>query len=399
MDNVVQGQEAYVFTSQDNDQIEALLSRGVTAGSGKIYKAEEGKWVTFHKDRLGGSTDFNLALYPHVEDKIRIWLLFVEYLYEVKGQRVEQVFSTLAGVRSNLLSRQVNIDFLRDPRISRARNATRRSNEENRTYLETKAGHVILPAPWELLVSMRESLWVKTPWGKSEFLVKKASYLAFGIMMCLGLRVSNLSAPEKSGSNHGIKIRDVTLENTLGIRAKLGSGAPPVGDIVDTTVRVILTVVTTKTGATKVGQEQKIIEKRSPEESQLVEDLVTWFRQVRMDADDYLFTAGSPAKRKLRAKDIRENVKFAAGELGLSPEFFSTSSGRKFFATQTDLACVPAAERNAVAGWAETSKIPEANYSRSRTLSNAFSSIPEPGNKRLSVGDVLKMRPTRGDGR
>ena len=83
-------------------------------------------------------------------------------------------------------------------------------------------------------------------------------------------------------------------------------------------------------------------------------------------------------------------VKQAAVRCGLPPQHFSTSSTRRFFATQMDFAGVSKAERNAVGGWSQTSSVADGHYSREGALRGAFAVL---GAQRLSLTDVQRLVP------
>ena len=83
-------------------------------------------------------------------------------------------------------------------------------------------------------------------------------------------------------------------------------------------------------------------------------------------------------------------VKQAAVRCGLPPQHFSTSSTRRFFATQMDFAGVSKAERNAVGGWSQTSSVADGHYSREDALRVAFAVL---GARRLSLTNVQRLVP------
>ena len=213
-----------------------------------------------------------------------------------------------------------------------------------------------------------------------------------------GPRASNLTPPDgRRQEDHGCKAKDLVF--TLVGEDQVAAGAEgTVARLVvpSNVVAACLTYVSSKPGKAKanVTQEKKVIMRRSLEESQLLDDLVEWVSHADLISDDRLFVVKLGKKPlQLRAKDIRVGIKGSAVRCKVPPRHFSTSSGRKFFATQMTLAGAPPAEIRAVGGWSASSSVPDTHYSRASSLRGSLAMLGDPTVPRLKRSDIVQLLP------
>lgn len=375
-------------------KISDVLAHGVASSTAAAYAADVELWKEFHREE--NSDDLLLAQCSgdHTT-RTDIWILFIAFLLH-KGKREEQVHSVLTGVRDFLLTSHVDISFLCNPLVGRARKGAKRTHDEHRVYLSEKVRRAKLPAFTEMLEDMRAHLWTGS-WEDKPARLARAVYLAFMITCNEGPRVSNLTPPDGTKKeDHGCKAKDLVF--TLASEEQMAAGAE--GTVARLAVSsnvtsACLSYVTSKPGQSKgKGTEKKVIMRRSPEESQLLDDLVEWVTHANLSGDDRLFVVKIGAKPlHLRAKDIRGGVKNSADRCGVPRRHFSTSSGRKFFATQMSLAGAPREEIRAVGGWSENSTVPDTHYNRASSLRGSLAMLADPTVPRLRKADIVQLLP------
>ena len=305
--------------------------------------------------------------------------------------------AVLAAVRNDLVVQRSDVKFLgNNPAIQRGRAGVARSDDEAREQMAARKKRKILPAFVEMLTEWRRASWDDQPWDTREGRLNRAAYLGFMVMCNEGPRISNVTPAEGKGKeakrNHNCKGRDLVFESIHGVRAHVGQPALAAMVLESQSVASAnISYITTKVRKQQQVQENKIIARRTEEESRLLDDLVEWARRAEIGEDEKLFTIKMDGQSRLmRYSDVASAVKQAAVRCGLPPQHFSTSSARRFFATQMDLAGVSKAERNAVGGWSQTSSVADGHYSREGALRGAFAVL---GAQRLSLTDVQRLVP------
>ncbi len=375
-------------------EVERFIHGGDKPSTRRAYQPHWKLWEEFHMQRLRGSTDVVLREYSE-QDRADLWVMFIRWLTSPPhNKRHEQVFATLRAVRKQLIIFRVNISFLGDEGIREARKASGRSNAEQRTYLNEKRKRQKLPAFREMLDDLREHLWTNQLWDRKGAL-KRAIYLAFLVGCNEGPRPSNCCLPERSsGTDHACRAEDFVF--TVAADTQVSAGSVRCVQLIteNAVVSARITYVTTKTGTTVISTEEKVIARRSPEEEQLLDDLTEWVMHAALVKGDLFFTikAGNGKPKRLQQSDMRKELKESCVRLNVPPEHFSLSSARRFYATQTDLAGISAAERNQ-GQWAAGSRVPDNHYSRASTLRGSLATLSMPGVQRLSRCDIMQLIP------
>jgi len=108
-------------------RISDVLTGGVATSTAAGHASDAALWLEFHRQER--SDDILLAQCEGDHTlKADIWILFIAFLLD-KGKREEQVHSVLTGVRDYLLTNRVDISFLRNPIVERARKGRREVTE------------------------------------------------------------------------------------------------------------------------------------------------------------------------------------------------------------------------------------------------------------------------------
>ena len=154
------------LTDEQKAAVAGLVARGVTKGTWKGYESHWNKWVGFlQKISEWQRPDKFLADVATTSGKVGWLSLFVLHLYDVHGFRDSQrVSSVLSGLRLIWRVHGLDSSFFDEfdlqaakrgvmPTVAEVRNAELRKSETRK-----------LPAVVEVLVAMRERLWVDTAW-------------------------------------------------------------------------------------------------------------------------------------------------------------------------------------------------------------------------------------------
>lgn len=104
----------------------------------------------------------------------------------------------------------------------------------------------------------------------------------------------------------------------------------------DRTCQVLVCEVEASSHKGGALSKKKVIGRRSPEESQWLDDLIEWLSNAKVKADDQIFTryksktlGGKVFMKRLSAEMVRLGVKDMALAAGLPPDRFSSHSLRK----------------------------------------------------------------------
>ena len=195
--------------------------------------------------------------------------------------------------------------------------------------------------PQEMLTTIREQNWEGLGWSVASDLDKRAAYLGNALSFDMVLRVGSYTKKEPRGEDHCIKSQGwcfVLLPEAASDKSdpreriilKVGE---ELKDIV--TRRVV--AMDLMQASVKGGENHSVksIRRRSPSESQLLDDMVAWAQKSGVMLDDDFFTrrsidkGGNLISRSMLAKDVATAKRIAAESLGLSERFNFPHGNRK----------------------------------------------------------------------
>ena len=126
-----------------------------------------------------------------------------------------------------------------------------------------------------------------------------------------------------------------------------------------------LTLISFKTvRSLKTQLQPKVLGRRTPAESQLLDDLVEWMICSGTKDSDELLTRYDEqgSRRSITRRDATTALKNGAAVVGLDPKRYSSKSLRGGLATAAAEAGMPKEELNARGGWTPGSKVPSLYY-------------------------------------
>ena len=274
------------------------------------------------------------------EVRVKVVCLFIASRYN-KGLRGTQVTGVLGAIRHIFVVAGICTRFLDDGRISASRKGCMLRAIDLRRKRESQKEHSALPMPQEMLTTIRELNWEGLGWSAASDLDKRAAYLGNALSFDMALRVGSYTKKEPRGEDHCIKAQDwcfvlsleaASDENDPRERIILKVGEELKGIDPGRVVAMDLMQVSVKGGE---NHSVKSIGRRSPSESQLLDDMVAWAQKSGVMLGDDFFTRramdkrGNLISRSLLAKDVATAKRIAAESLGLSERFNFPHGNRK----------------------------------------------------------------------
>ena len=322
--------------------IKGQLSRKVLKKTAREYQLEWDKlWVPFITELnfCGDSRDVYRSA-ERDDIRVKVICLFVASRYN-KGLRGTQVTGVLGAIRHIFVVAGICTRFLDDSRIGASRKGCMLRAIDLRKKRESQKEHSALPTPQEMLTTIRELNWEGWGWSIASDLDKRAAYLGNALSFDMALRVGSYTKKEPRGEDHCIKSQDwcfvllpeaVSENGDLRERIILKVGEELKGIDPRRVVAMDLMQVSVKRGE---NHSVKSIGRRSPSESQLLDDMVAWAQKSGVMLGDDFFTRrsldkrGNLVSRSLLAKDVTTAKRIAAESLGLSERFNFPHGNRK----------------------------------------------------------------------
>ena len=247
-----------------------------------------------------------------------------------------------------------------------------------------------LPLSLDMLLSVRDACWVRGD------LKKKMLYIAMGVMMMRGLRVSHVANTGSrnyavGGRDHRFRLTDLSLDvlayGLVTPKFWKSVGCPGVQAI-------ILRIPSSKTHGPELSKRcvppmVLVSGLGSDSEQQLMSDLITWISISGMnEPDDLLFACLSPQNSKpykmLMSREVCQLVKSIAQSFGFNPDLFSSRSIR--IGANTELAAQGATDGERMSVLDHATLSVNSGYLRGLQVRNPFSS-----DGALRATDVVRM--------
>lgn len=332
--------EGWAAPLELNRGLGVFLAKGVTQGTRNGYATDWKVWVSYigRISKAGQEGDVFLDLVKSDTDKATILALFFKERYENGGLRARQATAVSAGIRHFFLSALRSVDWFESQIVSNARAACRMSCDEVREHKKESRSKAMLPVSEDMIMEARNRLWVNKSWGWND-IDDRMVYV--GLMWAFDqvARVSEYTSAETGAENHCIQLWQLSfvLAGSEGRSQRIVSGARLAHEVSeDSKCNVLACEVEASTHKGGALSKKKVIGRRSEQESQWLDDLVTWLIRAGLEAEDQIFTRyksktaeGKVFKRRLSAEMIRNAVKDMATVAGLPVDRFSSHSLRK----------------------------------------------------------------------
>ena len=382
---------SYLLYAHAGEVLEGRWTEAANFLSGSVkkrtHKEYHRKLELFNSYRLTLSEDVDPGEYFQLcaseEQRTQELILFVRHLYTFEGKRESEVTSILSGISYCVDLAGYDSTFLHSKAARRAVKACSRSSAESRDYNSKRLLRDKDPVTGTILGSVRDQCWKGRSWSTKADLDARGKWLAIALGYDMGSRIGNVTRKDgNTAEDHCIRSMDVSVEivNKYGakvviqgsesLRLEIAKGR---ADQKLDVRRGWLTLVSSKTvRSLKTQLQPKVLERRTPAESQLLDDLVEWMiRSGTKDTDELLTRYDEQgSRRSITRNDATTALKKGAAAVGLDPKRYSSKSLRGGLATAAAEAGMPKDELNARGGWTPGSKVPSLYYTSQSAGSN-----------------------------
>ena len=369
--------------------MESFIRGSVKERTARTYERQWSEWCQFIQDETG--TNDNLLAQWRESDKAVLVSLFLMRRHE-RGLRDKQATTVTAGIRHHFTRALLPVGFLDSAVLTAARTACQRSTTELRQRKDKGPTSTIkLPLCESILARMRNRLWEGTSWDVKG-IRQRMLYLACIYAFDLGARISEFTAPEKDQEDHCVRARDLMFDVTMdGTASKAYGGSTFFDGSLGLGTRVQGCWVSTSSHKTGAAVATKLIGRRSPEESQFLDDLAEWVSCSRVQPNERLFTyhiAASQTRRELTGRMIRDQLKATCIIENLDPDYFSSHSLRKAAITHMKALGVSDGDMKRRGNYAPGSLVMSATYDYFSAGHGPLSSNSLEGGERPDVTDI-----------
>ena len=253
---------------------------------------------------------------------LQIISMFVMHLSIDKGMRADAVSRAITGVKQHWKENLQPLDMFDDPVIRTLRDSCRASEGSGREQNLAKEKRRRMPVTMDMVMWIRSQVMDKSVDG---FMTYMAVVLAFHFMF----RASEYIFTNKG--EHAVMSGDIDFILTNHRRASPWELTPDIAS--DEVERALLVIRSSK--CDKGGRGRYLyISRRTPHESQLLDDLIRWCRVSGVQKGDPLFcryqlgAKGRMGRLILTNKMVSEALKTMATAFGFEVCFFTTHSLR-----------------------------------------------------------------------
>ena len=360
-----------------------------------MYEQHWSMWKTFLKGEINQDDPF-LPGIPQGEKSALVALLMLRRHEE--GHRGKRATSFTAGVRMRYAQETLSTTFLDSAVIATARAACKLSTAELRVKRNGGiSSSVKLPASEDLLTHMRGRLWAGLAWGDDD-MQKRMIYLGSMWAFEMGARVSEYTRPEPGNEDHCVRTDDLsfTVEENGVMRSVVGSTLATLGLVRGSTgqTRVVECRVLAASSKGKIPVKPKYLGRRSPSESQFLEDLVDFMVcSGTRGAEELLSYRKCDGRRViLSGSAVREELKNTCRQHGLPPDLFSSHSLRKGTITHMRALGTTESDRRDRGNYSAGSQVMNMTYDYATGL-GPLASNSLTGGYRPTVEDVRRLIP------
>lgn len=387
------------MSSKDREDLATFLSASVLPGTNRTYEVHWRQWTAFleahariYDPLLKGISE---------SDKTALVSMFIFKRYQ-SGLRDKGATAVTAGIRLHFARALESTTFLDAAVLKTARQACQLSPAELRSKLDRgRPSTVKLPFCEDMLTHMKTRMWNGQPWSGAGML-KRMTYLACMWGFDQSARVSEYTTPEPRASDHCVRVDDLTFCLQVGESVKNESGstvARGFSAMVDGSVmvqRVIECRVLTASSKGKRVTKPKLISRRSPAESNFLDELIFFMARSGAAGDDELFSMRDSKGKKtaLTGRRVRMAIKETCYLLGLPPKYFSAHSLRKGGITQMRTLGATEEDRRDRGGYSAKSTVMNDTYDYAVGL-GPLAAKSLKGGYQNSTTDVTRLIPAK----
>ena len=371
------------------------MSKSVAVKTNRVYDGHWAAWTKFVCEETRTADPFLSGM--DVQGKATMVALMMARKHQA-GHRGKAATSFTAGVRMKFVCAALSASFLEEPVVATARAACMMKPEELRARRDNGAtSSAKLPVCESIVRDIRNRLWVGKGWEGVDMQCRM-TYLGCMWGFELGARVSEYTKSEPGDVDHCVRTDDLSfvVVTTGGTRIVSGSLLSSLGvsDIPGGTLQIAECRVQGTSTKGKVTNKAKLVSRRSPEESEFLDDIIHFVVKSGAGGTEELLSChGLSGKRvHLRARTVREELKKTCVLNGLPPSYFSSHSLRKGAIIQMRALGASEDDRRDRGNYAPNSQVMNTTYDYATGLGPlAANSLV--GGRRPGVSDVMKLLP------
>ena len=383
-----------------------FLKSSVTRKTEKTYEGHWRLWCKFLAEELGETCPF-LRMWPDEQKSIAISLLLQNR--HQGGARERQATAITAGIRLHFTAALLSTVFLDSSMITAARAACRLTVKELREKKDGPPSTTTkIPICESLLADLRKKMWAGRGWDRKD-LDSRMTYIGCMWGYEMDARVSEYTSHEVDAEDHCVRCRDLifTVVNGSESFQVIGGGVffQEVRLGTSSTSSVAGFQVHACTQKTGTPVKAKMVGRRSTEEAQFLDDLVTFVAFSGVKPADELFcrylkrkNSDQCGRKTLWGKLVRNSVKGIYEDAGLPPDFFSSHSLRKAATTQMRAMGVSESDMLDRGGYVEGSQVMRGVYDYHSGAQGPLASNSNAGGTRLTTEDVWSWLPPHAAG-
>ena len=386
-----------VLSAQNRQDLSAFMATSVLPNTNRVYAKEWRAWTIFIKTETG-SDDPYLVGVPDDEKAALVALLMMRR--HGKGKRGKAASAFTAAVRHMNAQMVMSTTFLESSIIATARSSCLMKPDEVRARKdEGPSSTVKLPICESILSDMRDRLWKGRDWS-DESKKSKAAYLACMYGFDTAGRVSEYTHCELGGQDHCARVDDLTFSvEVAGITEYItGSGLAEMrlGDSFEGRRHVTECMVRTVSAKGKVVVKPKHMSRRSPEEEEFLDDLVSWIVHSGTTGKEEVFSfrRSDGQLMPMTGRTVRDELKRTCEHNGLPPAYFSSHSLRKGAITHMRAQGASEDDRRDRGNYSAGSQVMNSTYDYAVGLGPLASNSLK-GGHRLDKKDIKRMLPPK----
>lgn len=315
-----------------------------------------------------------------------------------KNRRGKAATAFTAAIRLEFAKERLSTAFLDSAVVSTARTSCQMTPAELREKRNSAPTHTVkLPISEDVLMEMKARLWDGLSWSDSDK-EKRMRYMGCMWGFEMGARVSEYTRAEPGGSDHCVRLDDLTfiVETEGATRSVLGSDLAAL-NLLETAgglSRIMECRALGTSSKGKVPVKPKIIARRSAEEGQLLEDLATYAIKSGSSEGKELFSfhKRDGTEVPLSSRAVRNELKDTCVRNGLPPDYFSSHSLRKGGITHMRATGATEEDRRDRGNYSAGSQVMNQTYDYAVGLGPLASNCL-PGGRRLGLRDVKLLIP------
>jgi hypothetical protein len=376
--------------------VSAFLATAVMPSTIRTYNAHFKTWTQFLKDEV----DMNDPFMRNIPEEEKVFLVSLMMLRRHQaGHKGKAATAFTAALKREFVIAMIDSSFLESSVIHMARMSCQIKPHELRAKNDSGAASTVkLPVCESILVSMRNRLWSRREWVGMD-LQKRMRYLGCMWGFEMGARVSEYTAPEPGGTDHCVRTDDATftIESGGQVANVSGSGLTALGlhSSVEGMSQITECRVRTVSSKGKLTVKDKLVGRRSPEESAFLDDIITFIVHSGARGDEELFSCERPngTRIALSSRAVRDELKATVRDEGLPELYFSSHSLRKGAITHMRALGASEDDRRERGMFAVGSTVMNTTYDYAVTGLGPSASNSLEGGRKPTVNDLKRLIP------